>query len=86
MCEDKFESKSYLFFQQSYMDVRVGPKRRLSSEELMLSNCGARRLLSPLDCKVIKPVNIKGNQPYIFIGRADTENKAPIFWPPDAKS
>ena len=86
MCEDKFESKSYLFFQQSYMDVRVGPKRRLSSEELMLSNCGARRLLSPLDCKVIKPVNIKGNQPCIFIGRSDAENKAPIFWPPDARA
>ena len=38
----------------------------------------------PLDCKEIKPVNPKGNQPWIFIGRTDAE--APIFWPPDAKS
>ena len=39
---------------------------------------------SPLDCKEIKPVNPKGNQPWIFIGRTDAE--APILWPPDAKS
>ena len=39
---------------------------------------------SPLDCKEIKPVNSKGNQPWLFIGRLDAE--APIFWPPDAKS
>ena len=40
---------------------------------------------SPLDSK-IKPVNPKGNQPCIFIGRTDTEAEAPIFWPLDAKS
>ena len=39
---------------------------------------------SPLDCKEIKPVNSKGNQPWIFIGRTDAE--APILWPPDAKN
>ena len=43
-------------------------------------------LESSLDCKDIKPVNPKGNQPWIFIGRTDTEAKAPIFWPPDAES
>ena len=37
-----------------------------------------RRLLSPLDCRKIKPVNPKGNQPWIFIGRTDAEAKAPI--------
>ena len=40
-------------------------------------------LESPMDSK-IKPVNIEGNQPQIFIGRNDA--KAPILWPPDAKS
>ena len=40
----------------------------------------------PLDCKEIKPVNLKGNQPQIFMGRTDAEAKAPILWPPDAKS
>ena len=39
----------------------------------------------PLDCKEIKPVNPKGNQPWIFIGRTDAESEAPIFWPPDVK-
>ena len=39
-----------------------------------------------LDCKEIKPVNLKGNQPWIFIGRIDTEAEAPILWPPDAKN
>ena len=43
-----------------------------------------KTLESPLDCKEIKPVNPKGNQPWIFIGRTDAE--APILWPPDAKS
>ena len=43
-----------------------------------------KTLESPLDCKEIKPINPKGNQPWIFIGKTDTE--APIFWPPDAKS
>ena len=41
-------------------------------------------LESPWDSKEIKPVNPKGNQPWIFIGRTDAE--APILWPPDAKS
>ena len=45
-----------------------------------------KTLESPLDCKEIKPVNPKGNQPRIFIGRTDAEAEAPILWPPDAKS
>ena len=43
-----------------------------------------KTLESPLDCKEIKPVNPKGNQPWIFVGRTDAE--APILWLPDAKS
>jgi len=39
-----------------------------------------------LDCKEIKPVNPKGNQLCIFIGRTDAEAEAPIFWSSDAKS
>ena len=37
-----------------------------------------KTLESPLDCKEIKPVNPKRNQPWIFIGRTDA--KAPILW------
>ena len=43
-------------------------------------------LVSPLDCKEIQPVSPKGNQPWMFIGRADAETEALILWPPDAKS
>ena len=45
-----------------------------------------KTLESPLDCKDIKAVHPKGNQPWIFIGRTDAEGEAPILWPPDAKS
>ena len=41
---------------------------------------------SPLDYKEIQPVNPKGNQSWIFIGRTDAEAETPILWPPDAKS
>ena len=41
---------------------------------------------SPSDSKEIKPVNPKGNQPWIFFGRTDAEAEAPVLWPPDAKS
>ena len=43
-------------------------------------------LESPLDNKKIKPVNPKGNQFWLFIGRTDAEAEAPILWPPDAKN
>ena len=43
-------------------------------------------LESPLDCKEIQPVNPKGNQPLIFIGRTDAEAEAPTLWPADVKS
>ena len=42
-------------------------------------------LESPLVYKEIKPVNPKGSQPWIFIGRTDAEAEAPILLPPDAK-
>ena len=45
-----------------------------------------KTLESPLDCKEIKPVNPKGNQPWILIGKTDAEAGAPILWPPDVKS
>ena len=40
----------------------------------------------PLESKEIKPVNPKGNQLWIFIGRADAEAEAPILFPPDMKN
>ena len=45
-----------------------------------------KTLESPLDCKEIKPVKLKGNQSWIFIGRTDAEAESPIIWPPDVKN
>ena len=45
-----------------------------------------KTLENALDCKEIKPVNPKGNQPCIFTGRTDAEAEVPILWPPDMKS
>ena len=68
------------------MDVTVGPLKkaehwRIDAFELW---CW-KRLLSPLDCKEIKPVHPKGNQSWIFTGRADAEAETSILWPHDAK-
>ena len=41
---------------------------------------------NPLDCKKIKPVNPKTNQPWKFIWRTDAEVEAPILWPPNVKN
>ena len=43
-------------------------------------------LQSPLDCKEIKPVNAKGSQSWIFVGRTKAEAETPILCPPDVKS
>ena len=45
-----------------------------------------KTLERPWDSKEIKPVNPKGNQSWIFIGRTDAEAKTPILWSPDVKS
>ena len=44
-----------------------------------------KTLESPLDCKEIQPVQPKGDQFWIFIGRTDVKAETPILWPPDAK-
>ena len=45
-----------------------------------------KSLESPLDMREIKPVNPKGNQPWLFIGMTYAEAKTPVLWPPDVKS
>ena len=70
----------------------MGLWRKLSTEELMLLNCGVgdvvleKTLESPLDCKEIQPVHPKGDQSWVFIGKSDAEAETPILWPPHAKS
>ena len=45
-----------------------------------------KTLESPLDCKEIQPVNPKGNQSWIFIGRTDVEAETLVLWPHDVKN
>jgi len=45
-----------------------------------------KMLESPLDSKEIQPVNPKGDQSWVFIGRTDAEAETPMLWPPDLKS
>ena len=62
--------------------IKKAESWRIDAFELVLE----KTLESPLDCKEIQPVNPKGNQSWIFIGRTDAEAETPILWPPDAKN
>ena len=45
-----------------------------------------KTLVSPLDCKEIQPVHLKGDRSWVFIGRTDVEAEILILWSPDGKS
>ena len=62
--------------------VKKAERRRIDAFELW---CW-KTLVSPLDCKEIQPAPPKGDQSWVFIGRADVEAETPILWPLDAKS
>ena len=67
---------------ESWTYKKLRTRRIDAFETVMLE----KTLESPLDCKDFKPVNPKGNQPWVFIRSTDTEAEAPILWPPDVKS
>ena len=79
-------SQSYGFSSSHGWKWQLDHKETWASEELILLSCDVKTLESPLDCKEIKPVNPKGKQFCIVIGRTDAEAEAPILWTPDAKS
>ena len=62
--------------------IKKAEHKTIDAFELVLEES----LESPLDGKEIKPVNLKGNQSWIFTGRTDAEAENPMLWPPDAKS
>ena len=69
------------------MDVKVGCKENWAPRNWCFWTVVLEKtLVSPLDCKEIKPVHPKGDQSWIFIGRTDVKVEVPILWPPDAKS
>ena len=69
------------------MDVRVGLKRKLSTEELMLLNCGVGEdSWESLGLQRDPTSPSKGDQSWVFSGRIDVEAETPILWPPHVKS
>ena len=80
-------SQSYVFFSSHVRMWELGHKEVWAPKNWCFETVVLEKMLeSPLDSKEIKPVNPKGNQPWIFIGSTDAEVEAPIVWPPDAKS
>ena len=51
-----------------------------------MENSSRETLENLLDCREMKPVNSKGNQSWIFIGKTDAEAETPILWAPDVKN
>ena len=41
---------------------------------------------SPMDSKEIKPVNLKGNQSWILVGKTEAEAETPVFWSYDVNT
>ena len=75
------------FFQRSCMDVRVGLYRKLSTEEMMLSNCGVGETLRlPQTARRSNQSNLKEINPEYSLEGLIMKAQAPILWPPDAKS
>ena len=62
--------------------VKKAEHQRIHAFELVLE----KTLESPLDCKEIKPVQLKGDQSWVFIGMTGADVETPILWRPDAKN
>ena len=65
------------------MDVRVGLWRKLSTEELMLWNCGFEDSWKSVG---LQGDPTRGDQPWDFFGRNDAKGETPVLWPPDVRS
>ena len=74
-------------FSSSYVWIwELDRKEGWAPKHQLLLNYGAEKdLKSSLDSNEIQPVNLRGNQPWIFIVRIDAEIEAPLLWPPDTK-
>ena len=88
LCQQRSYSQSYGFFPVVMYECESWTIKKPESWRIDVFKlwCREKTLESPFDCKEIKLVNPKGNQPWIFIERTDTEAEAPILWPLDAKS
>ena len=80
-------SQSYGFFSSHIRMWELGHKEGWMPKNWCFQIVVLEKTLkSPIVCKEIKLVNLKGNQLWIFIGRINVEAKTPLLWPPDAKN
>ena len=80
-------SQSYVFSSSHLWLWELGYKKSWALKNWCFLTVVLEKTLEiPFDCKEMKPVNPKGNQSWIFIGRNDAEAETPILWPPDAKN
>ena len=80
-------SKSYGFYSSHVRMWELDHKEGWALKNWCFQTVVLKKTLkSPLDCKEIRPVNLKGNQSWIFIGRTDAGAETPILWPLDVKS
>ena len=61
--------------------VKKAEWQRIDAFELL-----EKTLESPLDCKEIQPVHLKGDQSWVFFGRTDAKAETPLLWPPHTNS
>ena len=66
--------------------MRAGERKLSAKNWCFWTMVLEKTLESPLDSKEIQPVNPKGNQSWMFIGRTDAEAETPILWPPNVKN
>ena len=88
LCHQRSVYSKLWFFQESCMNVRVGPYKDgwVPNNWFFWTVVLEKTLESPLDCKEMQPANSEGNKSWIFIGGSDAKAETPILWPPDAKN
>ena len=80
-------SQSYVFFSSHEWMWELDNKQSWTLKNWLFWTVVLEKTLeNPLDSKEVQPVNPKGNQSWIFIGRTDAKAETPIFWPPDVKN
>ena len=79
-------SQSYGFSSSCVWMWELDHKKDCVSKNWCLWTVVLKTLVSPLNCKETTPVNLKGNQSWIYIGRTDAEAETPILWPTDVKN
>ena len=87
LCQQSMYNQSYGFSSRYVWMWKLDHKEGWAPKNWCFSIDGLEQILeNPLDCKEIKLVNPKGNQPWLFIEMTGAEAEVPMLWPSDAKN